>query len=582
VGRIRVLDDSLVNRIAAGEVVERPASVVKELVENSLDAGAGTVHVRLAGGGKSRIEVADDGCGMDLDDALLAVERHATSKLRRAEDLDHISTLGFRGEALASIAAVSHLTLRTADGESEGTEIAVRCGRIDSPRRAALPRGTTIQVERLFVNTPVRRTFLRSEATELAHCLRGLIRHALAHPECRFIVEQGPRRLLEATVPGDRLQRVAQLFGHDAASRVLPFEVREGGAVAGGFAGRPEDALPRRDSQHLFVNGRAVQDRTLAHAISAAYANTVPHGRHPALVLYLTLPAPAVDVNVHPQKTEVRFRDTAAVHDLVERALRSALAGAASGRRAWAGAQRGAATAATAVEEPRPPALAPSRPGTPSPACTDRPAPGLVDAMQRTDPERRHRAAVPLAQLRDSYIVAEDADGLVLVDQHAAHERVLFERFLEQAEENRVEVQELLFPLTFEVSAEQRIRLEQEVDEFRRLGFSLEGFGGEALRIDAVPSLVAGADPRALVGELLGEAGRARSALAGVSDLRRRLVTTTACHAAIKVNHPLAPEAMQALLDQLYATDNPSTCPHGRPILFRLSFGEIERAFRRR
>jgi len=571
VARIHVLGDTLINRIAAGEVVERPASVVKELVENSLDAGATMIEVRLEGGGKRRIEIRDDGCGMDRDDALLAVERHATSKLAAAEDLDTIATLGFRGEALASIAAVSELTLQTSDGGERGTEVEVRGGRIAAVRERGLPRGTTVRIDRLFGNTPARRKFLRGDSTELSHCVRWLTRYALIHPERRFLVEHGTRKVLEAAATTGLEQRVAQIFGREFAEKLLPFELREGSAVARGFAGRPVDALPRRTAQHFFVNNRAVYDRVLAHGVSAAYGNTMPPGRHPAVFLFLDIPPGAVDVNVHPQKTEVRFRESSSVHDLVLRAVRSSLSGT---------------EAVPALGELRPgilPRAAEVREGV-SQYVAHPPGPTapLVDSMQEADDETRHRRAVPLAQFRDSYIVAEDEQGLLLVDQHAAHERVLYEDYLADAERNRVETQRLMFPLTVEVAPEERAGLEEEAEELRRLGFSVEPFGGDAIRIDGIPAIAAGSDPESLLREILGEAARAQAVASDVPQIRRRLVTTAACHAAIKVNYRLTMESMQGLLDRLYGTQNPTTCPHGRPAIFRLSLEEIERAFRRR
>jgi DNA mismatch repair protein MutL len=585
-GRIHVLSDTLINRIAAGEVVERPASVVKEFVENSLDAGARAIEVRLEGGGKRLIEVSDDGHGMDRDDAVLAVERHATSKLSRAEDLDAIGTLGFRGEALASIAAVSDLTVRTATGDGAGTEVQVREGRVTSVVDMGLPRGTTIRVERLFAGTPVRRKFLRGDSTELSHCLRWLTRYALLHPDRRFRVESGSRTLLDTPATRTREERISQIHGISFTDKLLSFDLRDSTGHASGLAGRPVDSLPRRTAQHFFVNGRAVQDRVLSHAASRAYGNTMPHGRHAALFLFLELPADAVDVNVHPQKTEVRFRQSSTVHDLVVRAIRSSLS--RDGAVPDLGDLRPESVAPLdAVRESlaRYVATQPSAPreAWPTPRTESGPAVGnLVDAMQERDGERRHRNAVPLAQFRDSYIVAEDAEGLLLVDQHAAHERVLFEEYLAAAEENRVETQRLLFPVTFELTAHECAGLEDELDEFARLGFAVERFGGDAVRLDGIPAVAAGSDPETLFRELLGEAAEARSATAGVADLRRRLVTTAACHAAIKVNNSLTMEAMQGLLDRWSGVTNPSTCPHGRPAVFRLTQEQIERAFRRR
>jgi DNA mismatch repair protein MutL len=601
-GRIHVLDDALINRIAAGEVVERPSSVVKELVENSLDAGARSIEVELRAGGRQRIRVTDDGRGMDRDDAVLAVERHATSKIARAGQLESIETLGFRGEALATIAAVSRFTLRAAEVDGEGTEVEVHGGRIQAVRQVGLPKGCTVQVDRLFYNTPARRKFLRAEQTELSHCLRWLTRYALAHPEHRFHVSHGQRRLLDLPPTSDLRERVAQIYGANFAGKLLPFEGELGGVSVSGLAGRPVEGLPRRDAQHFLVNGRAVQDRVLGHAVSAAYGNTMPAGRHPAIILWLELAPELVDVNVHPQKTEIRLRQPSAVHDLVRDSVSNAL-----GRRG----------VVPSLSDLRPRAIpqgsgevreatlnyldahrsAPSRP-EPSPTSprdrewqpmiATRPAAevGSVEADARPQVVMEHaageRRAAPLAQFRDSYIVAEDASGLVLVDQHAAHERVLFERYLEEAEQNRVDVQRLLFPVTIELAAHERAALETELDEFARLGFVVEPFGGNAVRLDGVPAIATDLDPESLFRELLGEAGRANAAATDVAQVRLKLVTTAACKAAIKINHPLTTSGMQRLLDDLYGTTNPTTCPHGRPIVFRLSLDEIERAFRRR
>ena len=567
-GSIRILPEGLINRIAAGEVVERPASIVKELVENSLDAGARAVRVRLRAGGKEAIEVSDDGEGMDRDDAVLSVERHATSKLPEEDALEAVRTLGFRGEALSSIAAVSHFVLRSARADGEGTEVEIDGGRLCGVKSVGHPRGTTVRVGRLFHNVPARRKFLRTEATELSHVLRWLSRYALANPDRRFDVRQGDRVLLELEPAPDRPTRIGQVLGRAAAERLLPFAWGAPGLSISGFAGRPVEASPRRDGQFLFVNGRAVQDRVLAHAIARAYGNALPAGQHAALLLFVEIEPSAVDVNVHPQKAEVRFGDGARVHEAVTAAVREAL-------------QDGGAL----------PALVDLRPGTVVPrdeasvtyGPPAAPALAVADAPEPRPPERSPlHHATPLAQFRDSYIVAQDAEGLVVVDQHAAHERVLFETYLEQAERRAVEVQGLLFPLVIELGAADLALAEREREEFERLGFRFEPFGTGAVRLETLPAVAAEVEPERLFRELLGLAAEARSAVADSALLRRRLVTTAACHAAIKVNHPLGVVAMQALLDSLYATRNPTTCPHGRPVLFRLTLDELERAFRRR
>jgi DNA mismatch repair protein MutL len=582
VARIRVLDDHLVNRIAAGEVIERPASIVKELVENSLDAGAGRIEVRVEDGGRRRIVVSDDGHGMERDDALLALERHATSKLRAFEDLDAIATLGFRGEALPSIAAISRFVLRSAARDGYATEVEVRAGRIGAVREQAGPRGTTVEVGGIFFNVPARRKFLKAAATELAHVVRTVSHYALAHPSIGFLLDHDGRKLIDAPKAGDRSERIAQIHGSEFARKLMPFANEHDGIRVSGFAGRPVDAGTRRDAQHVFVNGRLVQDRVLGHAIAAAFGNTVARGLYPAVIVFVELDPSRVDVNVHPQKTEVRFERSSSVHEAVKMAVASALSHetavpSLAELRGPVGADDARALVAAAltryadVAEPA---------GSSYRTRDDAPARSLLDdESPAVDPGRR---AVPLAQYKDSYIVAKDRDGLLIVDQHVAHERVLFERYLAEAERGEVHVQRLLFPRTLELPADEVVVLESEAGEFARLGFILEPFGGNAVKLDGVPAFAKDVPPDRLVRELLGEAARTRSAASGVADLRRRLVTSASCQAAIKVNYPLTHEGMQRLLDDLFLTENPTTCPHGRPIIFRLPLEEIERAFRRR
>jgi len=600
VGRIQVLDDRLVNRIAAGEVVERPASVVKELIENSLDASARRIDITAIGAGKRVIRVEDDGHGMDRDDALLALERHATSKLRSPEDLERIATLGFRGEAIPSIAAVSRFVLRTAPEGGIGTEIEVRGGRILAVREVGLPRGTTIEASSLFFNTPARRKFLKSEATELAHIVRVVTRHGLGRPDVGFRLAHDGRDVLDLPAASDLGERVEQIFGADLRRTLLPVAAERDGVRLRGFVGRPADASSRRDAQHFFVNGRLVQDRVLSHAVVQAYGNTAPRDRLPSIFLLLEIAPSLVDVNVHPQKNEVRFARVGEIHDATRDAIVASLGGRGAipgytelRPRGELGRLAGAAAGPLQVKE-RPPTgggYAPADPeadssarvvdrvGPPAPAASG-PAPAFFGAAE-SDPRESPRA-VPLAQYEDSYIVAQDEGGLLVVDQHAAHERILFEQYLAQAEENRIEVQRLLFPVVLELAPQERVLLEEEAGEFARLGFSLEPFGDGAVRLEGVPALASGVDPRDLVRAILGEARRTRAAAAGIGELRRKLVTTTACHAAIKINHRLSVESMQRLLDDLFRTSNPTTCPHGRPVLFRMTREEIERTFRRR
>jgi DNA mismatch repair protein MutL len=589
-GRIRVLDDGMVNRIAAGEVVERPASVVKELVENSLDAGARAIDIQAASGGRRLIRVVDDGEGMDRDDALLALERHATSKLVDTPDLAAIRTLGFRGEALPSIAAVSRLILRTATAPGTGTEIEVRGGTIREVREIGSARGTTIEVASLFFNVPARKKFLKSETTELSHIVRFVTRFALAHPPVRFRLDHGGRRLIDVAPAPDISERIGQLLGTELAGRLMPFRLEREGLLVHGYAGRPVDASSRRDAQHLFVNGRFVQDRLLFHAVREAYGNTMPRERHPAIFLFVEIDPVRVDVNVHPQKTEVRFGHSGEVHDAVRESVASSLGHEAAvpsygELRPTGEVASPVASAALRYLELRERAHDGRAPFSDGESAA---LPGEADAPRAAAlplDEFAPTGATPLApltQFLDSYIVAQQGSDLVLVDQHAAHERVLFERYLRAAEEGRVETQRLLFPATVDLSPEDLVVFEEEADEFRRLGFSVEPFGGATVRIDAVPAVAADLDPGRLLADLIGEAAGARSAKAGIPALRHRLVTTAACHAAIKIHHPLTAPEMAGLLEDLSKLENPTTCPHGRPVLFRLTLEELERAFRRR
>ncbi|MBD3866668.1 MAG: DNA mismatch repair endonuclease MutL [Acidobacteria bacterium] len=566
-GKIHLLDDPTINRIAAGEVVERPASVVKELLENSLDAGATRIDIRIQGGGKRFIQVRDDGCGMDRDDAVLSIERHATSKLEDDADLQEVRTLGFRGEALPSIAAVSRFILRTAAEDGAGTEIEIHSGRIHEIREGGFPRGTTIEVDRLFYNVPARRKFMRTDGTETAHIVRIVSRYALARPDVGFSLEQAGRKLVEASTACDPPTRVRQVLGGEAAERMIQFDTGPGPVRAHGFAGRPTHALAGRDRQHLFVNGRAVADRVMAHAVAEAYGNTIPRGRFPAVVLFLEVDGSLVDVNVHPQKTEVRFQQSSMIHERIRGGLRSALSDQGMVPR---------------LDQLRPVVAEDrtERDVSPSPYSVFEPATGFPDRPSETAPPPVGARA--LAQYRDSYIVAQDREGLLVVDQHAAHERVIFEKFMAEADKNNVQVQRLLFPRMLELSPSEFVTLEAEHDEFRRLGFLIEPFGGTTVRLDAVPAHAAEADPEDLVHELLGDAAEVKSSATAAEGLRYRLVTTAACKAAIKINHPLDGAGMQALLNDLYQVENLTTCPHGRPALFRLTLDEIEKAFRRR
>jgi DNA mismatch repair protein MutL len=584
VGRIRVLDETVANQIAAGEVVERPASVVKELVENALDAGSSRIGVELEGGGAGLVRVADDGCGMDGDDARLAFERHATSKVRSADDLRSISSFGFRGEALPSIASVSRTTLTTSTGGAAGgTRVRVVAGRTAAVEPAPHPRGTTVEVEALFHNAPARRKFLRSPATETAHVADLLARLAAGQPAVAFTLAGGGRSLAAWPAAPTFRERVAQIVGPEEAPALVPVDRRAGPVRVTGLASGPSVSRSTSRDQRLFVNARPIRDRRLLHAVQEAYATILPKGRYPVLHLFLEVPPDQVDVNVHPAKSEVRFLRAAAVHDLVREALREALGVSRPFYRLGGGGP--------ALSEPVP-AEAP-RDGPPGHPVGPPTGAVPVAGPAGTRPPGAAAGAVlpaglfevvplaPLAQFRDSYILASAPDGLVIVDQHAAHERVLYERFLGQAGAGRVERQRLLFPVVIELSAAQGSAFQEAGAALADLGFGLTPFGDDVVRVEEVPALVATGRVEGLVRELLDEVLEwDRSE--GVERLRHRIVASAACHAAVTANHPLDPARMGQIVDDLLRTARPMTCPHGRPALLRLTLEQLEREFHRR
>ncbi|HLM55320.1 MAG TPA: DNA mismatch repair endonuclease MutL [Pyrinomonadaceae bacterium] len=659
--KIRVLSDHVANQIAAGEVVERPASVAKELVENSIDAGARRVEVDVEAGGRRLLRVADDGEGMTRDDAVLAFERHATSKITSTEDLSAISTLGFRGEALASIASVARVELVTQrEDEPEGTRVLVEGGRMRDVAPAARARGTTIAVRDLFFNVPARRKFLRSEATESFHLTNLVTHYALAHPEIAFALSNNGREVLRCQAAADLRERAYQIFGAEFLENLL--------AVAGGHAAlarvrgyvsAPRERRSTRDAQYLFVNGRYVRDRLVARALSEGYRSVLPHGSYPAALLFLDVPLEEVDVNVHPAKTEVRFRRASAVSDAVREAVRAALASAgfvrseevvaAPGREPDAFAQgdepahfyERAAEAAThsappaeveeelaapsqssiefgeapAVDEyiwresyPPPPEkhesfASESRAGVAPPRREEEEASPSSSANVREAPPPRAAAALPpvnsaaglvrevaaesfshdirpLGQLDDSFIVATDTEGLLLIDQHVAHERVLFDKYLALEEARTPESQNLLVPETFDLTPAQAAAFDDVSGELERYGFSLMRLSGRTVAARALPADLPAGEVRNLLAEILDgvdaeRRGRARE------GLRERVAASLACRAAIKINTPLTPEKMSWLIARLLRTSSPTTCPHGRPILLRLTKRDIERGFHR-
>ena len=562
-GAVRVLEPHVANQIAAGEVVERPASVVKELIENALDAGASRVEIEVRAGGADLIRVADDGSGMEREDALLALERHATSKIRRAEDLKAIATFGFRGEALPSIASVSSLRLLTSTGgPSGGTLVHVGTGTVERVEPVSHPRGTTIEVERLFQNAPARRKFLRSPAAETARIADIVGTIAAAHPAIAFTLTSAGRQILAAPPAGTCRDRAADLLGRQSAALLLPIETRDGGVRLTGLVSAPALSRSTSRDERLYVNGRAVRDRRVLHAVHDAYATLLPRGRYPVVYLFLEVPSSDVDVNVHPAKSEVRFLRPGAIHGLVRRTLVEALR-ASRPTQALAPPPR-------SVSEAAPQAGAWSSEALPQAGVRGQ-EPGLDDRLPLST----------LAQFRDSYILAAAPDGLVIVDQHAAHERVLYERLLKDSLARRVERQRLLLPLTVEVTAAQRAVFEEASEALESLGFTVTAFGEAVLRVDEVPAVLPIGNLDRLVVELLDEFLEWHK-MEGIDRLRHLIASTAACHAAVTARHPLQSQEMERIVADLMRAESPMTCPHGRPVLLRLTLDRLEREFRRK
>ena len=660
--RIRILPENVANKIAAGEVVERPASVVKELLENAVDAGAQSIRVEVESGGKRMIRVIDDGSGMAQDDALLAFERHATSKLRTADDLLSITTLGFRGEALPSIAAVSRLLLQTrAAEEEEGTRVEFAGGKLVSVKPEGLPAGTTISVADLFYCVPARRNFLKSETTELGHIASLVTHYALAHPARQFVLKTPTQEIINATAVETMTERVYQLFGRQALEElfeILPVsspmraaiteaelttEERAAELVVRGFASRPDVQRSNRNGIYVFVNRRLVRDRLILHAIHEAYRNVLPPAVFPAVLLFLDLPAEEVDVNVHHAKIEVRFRHPQFVHDFTRDSIRQALSRArpipsfpgvtasasapehpqdSAAAVAVAGAGNGTGlpravippmnAAGAAITSDFELSAAPLRPepqrfqfdsgiGTLSDESgsaiaerfSEAASGGMGEAVTAafrdagpgagTEPQASAESLSelkPLGQVSSSFIVAVNGEGLWIIDQHVAHERVLFEQHLRARREGQLTGQRMLMPLMVELSPRQLVIFERIAEELTANGFEVAQMGPRSVAIHATPAGIAGGDAERLLMEILDGIERENAAIS-MDSLQAKIAASTSCHAAIKVNMPLDDTKMKWLLAELAKTESPMSCPHGRPIVLRYSVKEIERAFKR-
>jgi DNA mismatch repair protein MutL len=587
---IRRLPEHLVNRIAAGEVVERPASALKELVENAIDAGAKRIAIIMVQGGIARIEVADDGSGMAPDEIALALERHATSKLP-ADSLDEVATLGFRGEALPSIASVARVRIESRVRGADGWSRTVDNGKLADEGPAALPPGTRVTVEELFAKVPARRKFLRSERSEYAACVDVVKRLAMARPDIGFSLEHEGRRTLHVQPGEDRPARVAALTDRELAANSLAIDYARGSARLGGVAGLPTFNRGVADHQFLFVNGRPVKDRLLIGAVRAAYQDLLARDRHPVLALFIDLPGDEVDVNVHPAKTEVRFRDPAGIRGLIVGGLRHALDEA--GHRS---AQRPSAAAlGNWQSEPM------RSPSFPAPAPGQGSWLGAADTLVR---ERHDAYAAPLqaraepaseavpqaanfplgvarGQVAATYIVAEAEDGLVLVDQHAAHERLVLERMRRAMANGGVARQALLLPEVVELDEPACDRIEARLEELAELGLELERFGPRAVLVRATPALLGAGDVKGLVTDLADELAAFDSAL-GLKERLDLVAATMACHGSVRAGRILSVAEMNALLREMEVTPHSGQCNHGRPTWVKLAHGDIEKLFGRR
>jgi DNA mismatch repair protein MutL len=580
-GVIRTLPDLLVNQIAAGEVIERPASALKELMENSLDAGARSIAVDLVEGGVRRLRVVDDGHGMDRDDLPLAVARFATSKISTLEDLERAATLGFRGEALASIGSVARLaiTTRRAD-DRHAWRIACEAGAVGAVEPAALASGTTVDVEELYFNTPARRKFLKSEATEFARCDEAFTRIALSRPAVAFSLAHNGRRSAHLP-PEDARGRAARLVGEDFAAGAVEVETRQPRLSLTGLAAAPGFTRANRDAQFLYVNGRFVRDRIVAHAIREAYADVLHHDRHPAFVLFLEIDPALVDVNVHPTKSEVRFRESNAVHQFVFHALARALA------RPLAGAAPPLAPAASSMAEPQRPAwrfeqagLAVAQPAASYSAMFSA---AVADEARRIEPAAPAQAPTlgfALAQLHGIYVLAQNTDGLVLVDMHAAHERIVYEGLKDALDAASLPSQPLLVPIPMTATAEEVEEAERSREALRSLGFDAAASGPRELVIRAVPALLADLDGQALLRSVLSEM-REYGASRALVERRNELLSTMACHAAVRANRALTVPEMNALLREMERTERAGSCNHGRPTWVQFPLADLDRLFMR-
>lgn len=611
---IQILPNDLANQISAGEVVERPASIVKELVENSIDAGADRISIDIEGAGKKSIRVSDNGSGMEPEDARLAFERHATSKIQSAADLESIRSLGFRGEALPSIASISRIRLTTGTGEGRsGTEVSIEGGGVLRVKEIAFSKGTTIQINQVFYNTPARQKFLKKDGTEAAHITQVVQQQALANPGIQFSLNHNGRQLL-STLPTDQpLYRIAELFGSDLSKELIRVESDDGTYRIEGFISTPVYTRSNRNAQYCFVNSRCIRDKVLLSATQQGYSHLLPRGQHPVLFLFMTMDPGLLDVNVHPAKAEVRFAFQQDVYRFVSQAIQDALQ---HNEKSFAA---GEPTGVEPAREPKPSYEISGHPAASKKSHDPSLIPAAsqtetgrgdwsrgLEALYRPNPSVDRRPGVeanvrqieffgqkpkpvsdmvfsefePVGQLNDSFILMQGPKGVLVVDQHIAHERVLYERFREAAQNKKMEVQVLLFPLALEFSPAEVQALAEHLEALRELGMDLEPFGNSGFLLRAVPAVLKNLDQESIIREVAGRLMREEKDHT-LQDKMEDIMIMMSCRNAIKINHPMELDQIRKLMHDLEQTQMPYTCPHGRPIALLFEMGDILRRFQR-
>ena len=595
--RIVKLPDELANCIAAGEVVERPASVVRELIDNSIDAGAGNITIEIKGSGKRYIRVTDDGIGMTRDDAVLCFERHATSKIKTIKDLNAITTLGFRGEALPSIAAVSNVRLSTCnEGESVGTEMDINNGAVKSVKDAPPVKGTSVEVKDLFLNIPARLKFLKSDTTETSHIIEIVNQHALSHPVIKFRMERGGERLIDTFSTNDRLNRIASIFGNEMVNNLMPVEEKYSSSLklsVRGYISKIGLDTGNRGKQYVFVNNRYIRDRVISHAVYEAYKTMLSRDRHPMYFLFLDIDPKMIDVNVHPTKIEVRFVQQGEIHDFIRDAVRDSM------RRGEGTEVRRQMTENRAAFTPQPSVsidyykdrvketteryISSHETDLLNAECRMQSAEYKINSELSLSPEMESDLSKfkPIGQIFNSFMILQGVDNIIFIDQHTAHERILYERLLNKMRDSKIEVQTMLLPVNIELPSKESLVLQSNLDNFRKLGFDIESFGENSFVIRSVPSILSGDDCKQVVKDILNKLVSEQKGTS-FDEVINKMILVMACRGAVKTGQILSIEEMGSLLKELMNTNRPFTCPHGRPIALSIEKGQILKGFLRR